>query len=244
MKTAAKVGIGVGVAALLLAAGGASADGGGGGGGGNGGGNMGVRKTRLWKKLESIPELDPTQRYFLMLTAYGEGGYNPAAHNGTASERAASSSALDNNPKIAAWAQGCGVPLDRLRTGSWGTFQRLAPYLSYDAFEIFGGGGCPFADPTRAPVDLNFQIVSAIETARDLQQYGGWQAHQSVGNLRLGWANPSFMGYLTDHADRLAKYRGHATHESLPPGIVDAMIRPFPGNPAQIYQRLQQQGPP
>lgn len=202
-------------------------------------GDGSTNKMRLWLKLESIRELDDTQRYFLILTAKGEGNYNPAAHNGSASERDASSRATDNAPSIVANAQACGVPVDNLRTGSWGTFQRLAPYLSGDAFTIFATGNpCPFADPTRAPQNLNFQIVSAIKVAHVLQGFQGWRAFPTVGNLRLGWAAPALMGFITANADRLEKYRRHARAASLPDGIVDAQIREFPSNFAEIYERL------
>lgn len=196
-------------------------------------------KMRLWSKLESIVELNNTQRYFLTLVAKGEGNYNPAAHNGSQSERDASSRATDNSPSIVANALACGVPTNNLRTGSWGTFQRLAPYLSGDAFTIFANGNpCPFADPTRAPQNLNYQIVSAIKVAHVLQGFNGWQAFPTVGNLRLGWAAPSLMGFISANADRLEKYRRHARAASLPDGIVDAKITEFPGNFAEIYERL------
>jgi hypothetical protein len=201
-----------------------------------------MHKITLWRKLESIGSLTNTQRYFLMLTAYGEGGYKPTAHNGSDGERNAARRALENNPAIASFASGCGIPLDNLRSGSWGTFQRLAPYWTSDMREIFGGGACVFADPTRAPNDLDLQIVDAIHIARSLQGYTGWKAYPTVGNLRLGWANPSFMGYISDHADRLAKYAAHAEKVNLPDGVVDWTIERFPDNAAQIYAQLRGAG--
>ncbi len=203
---------------------------------------MGVRKTRIWNKLVSIGELDNNQRLFLMLWAYGEGGYSPFAHNDSASERAASSQAADNNPTLVARAIACGIDDAKLRTGSWGTFQRLAPYVASDAFEIFGQAGCPFADPTRLPTNLNLQIAGAIETARDLQGYQGWIAYPTAGNLRLGTGSPARMGYISDNADRLDKYRKHAAAQGLG-GIVDAQLARFPSNVAAIYERLRSQGP-
>jgi len=239
MKRGAGIAIGVAVAAVaLLGAGSAGAA----DNPNDGGGMATSNKLRMWRKLESISELIPTQRYFLMLVAYGEGKYNPAAHNGSASERAASAKAADNNPAIVARALGCGVPEANLRTGSWTTFQLLAPYVSGTAFEIFGGAFCPFADPTRAPSNLNLQIAIAIEHARDLQGYNGFQARPTVGNLRLGWAAPAWMGYENEHPDRIAKYRAHAVHEKFPTGIVDAPIGMFPNNPAQIYEALRSAG--
>lgn len=200
-------------------------------------------KMTLWLKLESIPQLTRTQRYFLMLTAYGEGRYSPLAHNGSASERAAAVRATENNPALVLRAQRCGVNVAALQTGSWGTFQRLAPYLSNDAYEIFGESGmCPYADPTRMVHDLDFQIASAIETARDLQQYAGWKSYPTVGNLRLGWAAPALMGYISANKARLDKYRAQAAQESFPAGIVDAPIEPFPSNVAQIYLALRAGG--
>jgi hypothetical protein len=232
------------LAAVALVAGGASAASGPtrdpNTGGGGGGGSM-TDKMTLWIKLESIPQLTRTQRYFLMLTAYGEGRYSPFAHNGSLSERAAAAKAVLNNPALVARANHCGVATALLETGSWGTFQRLAPYLSNDAFEIFGAAGmCPFANPTTT--DLDFQIASAIETARDLQQYAGWKAHRTVGNLRLGWAAPALMGYLSANKARLDKYRRHAEDEKFPEGIVDATIEPFPNNVAAIYAALRAAG--
>lgn len=197
-------------------------------------------KQRMWRKLEFLSELTPTQRYFLMLTAKGEGNYNPKAHNGTDSEREASANAADSNPSIVQRAALCGVPAANLRTGSWTTFQFLAPYVSGNVFEIFGNGApCSLVDPTRVGSNLNLQIAMAIEHARDLQGYKGFQAYPTVGNLRLGWASPGFMGFISQQAERLVRYRNLATAEMFPPGIVDAQITRFPSNVAAIYAKLQ-----
>lgn len=203
---------------------------------GGGGGSM-SNKMRLWKKLELL-QLDDRQRYFLMLVAYGESKFSPAAHNNTASEREASARGAQNNPELVQRAIACGIAADKLRTGSWGMFQRLAPFLSGDAFEIFGPGpmACQNADPTNTTDD--FQIASALETAGDLQGYNGWKAAPTVGNLRLGWAAPALMGYMTKNAARLKKYRRHAAEAKLPAGIVDAPLNPFPRNVAQMYAHL------
>lgn len=206
------------------------------------GGDMSSNKKRMWAKLEAISELTETQRYFLMLVAKGEGNFNPGAHNGSASERAASAAAADNNPETVQRVQACGIDPARLRTGSWTTFQFLAPYISRHVFEIFGGAGCMFADPTAVPGNLNLQIVLAIEHARRLQNYTGWTAYPTVGNLRLGWASPGFMGYISKHRDRLDKYRSHARNTGLPNGIVDAQISRFPDNPGEIYEALRATG--
>lgn len=238
MRRAAKLGLAAAAAALVLlpvlASASASP-----GGAEEGSPDMTGRKATLWNKLRSIPELDDTQRYFVMLTAYGEGNYNPRAHNGSASERAASARAADNNQQIVQRAMACGVPYENLRTGSWTMFQLLAPYVSGTAFEIFGDGFCPWADPTRIGADTNAQICIAIEHAHDLQQYDGWKAFRTIGNLRLGWAAPALMGYISDNAARLGKYRAQARKQGFPPGIVDALVRPFPSGAAGIYQRLQ-----
>lgn len=202
-------------------------------------------KVRIWRKLEWINDLTDVQRYFLMLTAYGEGKYHPGAHNDSASERAASIKALSNNPTTAAHAQACGIDLDKLKTGSWTTFQLLAPYVTRTAFDIFGGAACQFADPTRAPQNLNLQIAIAIEWARHLQdKYPGFQARPTVGNLRLGWAAPAWMGYEHEHQDRIDKYKAAAVHEKFPDGLIDMTITRFPTNTAQIYEILRSSGPP
>lgn len=203
-------------------------------------------KQRIWAKLESIPEFVPVQRYALMLIARREGGYSPGAHNGSPGERAASANAAANSPQIVQRAAQCGVPLAALETGSWGTFQLLAPYFTGTVFEVFGGAGCQFADPTRAPLDLNLQIALAIEHARDLQGYPGFNAWPTVGNLYLGWGSPGRMGAdaPTKWADRLKIYKDVAAKEKFPPGIVNATLPRFPTNPAQIYERLRASGPP
>jgi hypothetical protein len=203
-----------------------------------------TRKQRLWAQLRDIAELDETQRGFLMITAGGETGqsYSPDAHNDTPSEVAASALAAKNNLAIVTRAQACGVSRAKLETGSWGLFQRLAPYLAGDAFEIFGNTSeaCAVVDPTRT--SFYFQIASAIETARDLQGYGGFHAYPTVGNLRLGWYAPSRMGYIADNADRIARYRRQAAETGYPRSFVDARISRFPSNVADIYRRMVARG--
>lgn len=236
MKTLTKVAI-AGAGLLLLGVGGAAAasdddeepedDG------------MASAKERLYWRIRQIPQLTEDQRLYLMLTAYGEGNYRTTAHNGSASERAASAAAAANNPAIVQRANNCGVPTANLQSGSWTMFQLLAPYVSGTAHEIFGDGFCPFADPLKASGNLDLQIVIGIEHARDLQGYDGWKAHRTVGNLRLGWANPGFMGYLTDHADRIEKYRAHAAAVGVGRAFIDRQLTVFPDNPAQIYASLQ-----
>lgn len=208
----------------------------GGGGGGNPNDTTRSNRQQLWDALMLLP-LDDTQRLFLMLTAYGESRYDPRARNDSASEVLASAKASSNNPDIATRAAACGVPEARLRTGSWGRFQRLAPYLSNDAYEIFGQAAmCGNADPTASTAD--FQIASALETAGDLQQYNGWKANPTVGNLRLGWAAPALMGYLSKNKAKLDKYRRHAKEDGLPAGLVERVIAPFPRNVAAMYAML------
>lgn len=205
-----------------------------------GGGVVGMsRKVRIWLMLESIEQLTPTQRYFLMLVAKGEGNYSPSAHNGTPGERQASLEAANANPSIVQRALACGVPYDHLVSGSWTTFQLLAPYVAGTVFEVFGNAGCQFADPHRVVDNLQLQLALAIEHARDLQGYGGFQSRPTVGNLRLGWGIPDSMGKDTPYnAERLERYRRVALGEKFPIGIVDAPISRFPENVAQIYSDL------
>lgn len=204
----------------------------------NEGGTM-TRKQKVWRKLGFLP-LTNEQRYFAMLVAYGEGNYNPRAHNTKPSERAAARRAVENNPAAVARVVACGVPRAVLEDGSWGIAQRLGPYLAIDAFEVFGDGAqaCALADPRL--FDLDFQIVSLIETAHDLGGYDGFKAHQTVGNLRLGFAAPALMGYLTDNAKKIAKYKSQAAHEKFPAGIVDAAITRFPKATPAMYATLRQ----
>lgn len=199
---------------------------------------MTTAKERLYWRLRQIPQLTEDQRLYLMLTAYGEGRYRTNAHNDSASERAASAAAAANNPAIVQRAVACGVPVAALQSGSWTMFQLLAPYVSGTAYEIFGGAFCPFADPTKVVSNLDLQIVIGIEHAHDLQKYAGWQAYKTVGNLRLGWANPGFMGYLSEHNDRIEKYRDHAAAVGLGRGFIDRSLPVFPSNNAQIYAEL------
>ena len=197
-----------------------------------------TRKQRFWTRLESIGELDNTQRYFLTLVAQRESRYNPAAHNGSASERDAARRGLENNPSLRQRALACGVSAEALSSGSWGLFQRLAPFWADDMFDIFGAGACPFVDPSRQAANMNLQIVSAIKVARTLQQYSGWKAYPTAGNLRLGWAAPTLMGYISDNAERLQRYRDDATAAGLPASLVDGPIREFPNDYRGIYVRL------
>lgn len=197
------------------------------------------RKVRIWAMLESIDQLTPTQRYFLMLVAKGEGNYSPSAHNGSASERQASLEAANANPTIVQRALACGVPFDHLTSGSWTTFQLLAPYVAGTVFEVFGNAGCPYADPHKVVGNLQLQLAIAIEHARDLQSYDGFKAEPTVGNLRLGWGIPGSMGKDTPYnRERLERYRNVAQGEKFPAGIVDTTITRFPTNPAQIYSEL------
>lgn len=204
----------------------------------NEGGTM-TRKQKVWRKLGFLP-LTNVQRYFAMLVAYGEGGYDPRAHNTRPSERAAARRAVENNATAVARVVACGVPRSVMEDGSWGIAQRLGPYLSIDAFEIFGAGAqaCALADPRS--FDLDFQICSLIETAHDLGGYNGFKAYPTVGNLRLGFAAPALMGYIDDNAKKLATYRSQAAHEKFPAGIVDATITRFPKATPQFYATLRQ----
>jgi hypothetical protein len=196
-------------------------------------------KERVYWRLRQVPQLTEDQRLYLMLTAYGEGNYRLTAHNGSASERAASAAAAANNPTIVQRALNCGVPLANLQTGSWTMFQLLAPYVSGTAHEIFGAGFCPFADPLKVTGNLDLQLVIGMEHAHDLQGYAGWKAYRTVGNLRLGWANPGFMGYLSDHADRIERYRDHAAAVGIGRAFIDRTLPVFPDNLAQVYAELQ-----
>lgn len=200
---------------------------------------MATRKQRFWSRLETISELDNTQRYFLTLVAQRESNYNPAAHNGGITERARALDGFNKNASLSAKVQGCGLSPVSLASGSWGLFQRLAPYWADDMFDIFGqSGACPYIDPSRETSNMNLQIVSAIKNARALQQRAGWKAYPTVGNLRLGWWSPSQMGYISNNAERIEKYRADARKASLPDGIVDQTVREFPNDYKGIYQRL------
>ena len=203
----------------------------------NGGGGMSRRQT-MWRKLVALP-LTNTQRYFFQLTAYGEGNFNPGAHNKSASERAAARKATANNASLVDYlTTTCGIPLSVLEDGSWGTFQQLGPYFSNAMLEVFGRNaqGCTMADPRRR--DVNAQIIGAMYVAWRLGGYDAWQAKPTVGNLRLGWAAPSLMGYLTKNAARLKKYRVHAEHENLPAGIIDAVMGRVPRPTPAMYGLL------
>lgn len=199
------------------------------------GGDMSARRERFLWAL-SLMSLDATQVAFFDITAKAESKYNPNAHNGTPSEVAASVRAADNDPKLVQRVRACGVPEEKLKTGSWGLVQRLAPYAANDAFEIFGANACALADPTR--MSYAFQLASALETAGDLQQYTRFTAAPTLGNLRLGFGALSLMGYLAKNKARLDKYRATAVSLGYPASIIDAPIAPMPRNVATIYGRL------
>jgi len=234
MRTGLLIGLTVaGAGFLALAAAGREVE------GGKANGAVATRKQRFWSRIETIAELDNTQRYFLTLVAYRESKFNPAAHNGSVTERAAAAQGLANSPSIRGKAQACGVAMKALSTGSWGLFQRLAPFWADDMFDIFGvQGAYPYVDPSREVSNMNLQIVSAIKVAHTLQQYSGWKAYPTAGNLRLGWASPDFMGYISAHADRLQRYREDADAADLPSSLVDGTIREFPTDYRGIYTRL------
>lgn len=201
---------------------------------------MSANKIRFWRKLESISELDNTQRYFLTLWAHGEtaGHFNADAHNGTQSERDAAAAGVRNNPHLLELATSCGIPRANLESGSWGLPQRLAPFIVSDAFAVFGSLACRFADPLRFQLDEDWQIADMIKVARTLQGGQRFASFPTVGNLRLGTAAVALMGHPNENADRLEKYRRHAQHAGLPDGIVDTRIRLFPQNYVAIYSNL------
>lgn len=201
-------------------------------------GNVQTRKQRVWSRLETIAELDNTQRYYLTLVMQRESKYNPAAHNGSVGERDAARRAYDDSPSIQQLAQSCGVSRAAMTSGSWGLFQRLAPYWANDMREIFGNDACPLVDPTQQTSNINLQIVDAIKVAHTLQQYSSWKAYPTAGNLRLGWAAPALMGYISDNAKRLQNYRDDAAKAKLPATLVDGTIREFPDDFRGIYGRL------
>jgi hypothetical protein len=206
---------------------------------GQDGGGM-SNKQRTWAMIMAVPGLDETQREFLFLTAYGESGghFNPAAHNDSESERAAAAKGV--TPTLASWASKCGVPLEHLQSGSWGVFQRLAPYFAHDVIQIFGENACELADPTKSGHNLALQIVSAVRYAHALQQYDAWQAYPTVGNLRLGWWGVAKLGYLSANKDHVDKYRRHAEDLHLTGGadFIDRQIAVFPPATQAMYAQL------
>ena len=193
-------------------------------------------KIRLWDKLRSIPELTDTQRYLLMLIAAGESDYSPTAHNKTASEVEASQRALNNNEALRVQLQNCG---GNWAIGSIGAFQRLAPYFGADMIGIFGN--CIHVQP-QLGFDLDYAIVSAIRTARRLQNYTSYERAPNVGTIRLGWASPGLMAQRDTQTERLDRYKETAAEQGFPDGIVDAPLTRMPGNYAQIFQRLRGNG--
>ncbi len=206
---------------------------------GDGGGMS--KKLQVWAMISAVPGIDETQREFLFLVAYGESGghFNFGAHNGSESERAAAAAGV--TPNLASWASKCGIPIDHLQSGSWGVFQRLAPYFAHDVIEVFGPGACKLADPTNSTHNLAIQVVSAIHYAHTLQtKYHAWQVFPTVGNLRLGWWGPSKLGYLSQNQDHVDKYRRHAEELHLSGGasFIDKEIEVFPPATAALYAHL------
>lgn len=198
------------------------------------------RRQVMWGKLELLP-ITNTQRFFMMLTAYGEGRYSPSAHNTSTGERSAAKRAVENlSDEKRARILNCGVPASVIEDGSWGTFQQLGPYFSNNILDIFGTDelGCALADP-RYP-DLDSQIISAMYVAYRLGGYDSWKAFPTVGNLRLGWASPSLMGYITKEKARLDKYRKQAEDDGLPIGLVDMQMGRFPKPTPDMYFTLRE----
>lgn len=194
------------------------------------------RRSRLVGALDLLP-LTATQRAFLVFTALGESGWNPRAHNGTASERLSAARGAANLPEqTAERIAACGLDVTVLETGSWGLFQRLAPYVASDAIGVFGAAACPFVDPSQ--MDYAWQICSAIYTAGRLQRYVRFTSYPTVGNLRLGWYGLVAMGYLSRHADRIERYRRQARDAGYAAAIVDDEIERFPTNVTALYQIL------
>lgn len=210
------------LAGFVLVAGGGDDDGGGSpsSGGDDGMSGEGTRKQQLWTMLRSVPELDDVQREFMMLTAKGEGNYNPKAHNDSTGEVAASAAAFTGplRTRLRSW----GYPDSAWVIGSGGRFGRLAPYFGDDWFDVFG---TPI-DPAKLFVSP-YDLISALKNARALQQYDAFKAKPTVGTLRLGWWGPGKMKAPQDAA-RLQKYRDVAEGEKLRPGLIDMPIAPFP----------------
>ncbi len=192
----------------------------------------------LWAKLQSIDELDTTQRHFMLLTAYGESGgkFNPRAHNDSASEREASRKAYDKNPSLASKLDAC-APRAKWIDGSVGLFQRLLPYYGDDTIDIFGK-----CLPPETAFDMDYAIASALKNARVLQQRPSFADKPTVGTLRLGWWGPGKMDEPQDKA-HLAKYRKHAAalaSYGVPSDLVDRKLSMFPPISAVrgIFERL------
>lgn len=190
-------------------------------------------KAVLWNTLVSIPELDNTQRYFLILVAERESHYHTSAHNDSAWEVAASVKALENNPDLRSRLERCSGGWG---IGSGGYFGRLLPYFGSDMLFIFGDD-CSHVQP-HLVFERRHAIVSALNTARRLQNYPAFQANPTVGTLRLGWASPGLMKVPQDQS-RLRKYREDAARAKLPNGIVGATIRRFPEDLRGIFNRMQ-----
>lgn len=209
-----------------------------------------VGKVELWTMLESLPQLDDTQRKFLILVARGESGWDPLVGlgdpelfpAGTKPNRKASTALQEGEARAARKAYqrhadvfaACGVGHDEAAygfgSGGWfgmlpanGLWQlRDTPFRCWPPSAVF--------DPARA-------ITIAIAFARGLQGWDGYQANRTVGNLRAGWGLPTSMGTSID-PDRIAKYRRHATESGLPASFVDLELARYPGDYVGIYQTL------
>lgn len=200
------------------------------------GGDKVERKKLLYAKLQQLP-LAESQRLFVMLVAYGETGgtWKATAHNNTASEVAASRKAWDNNATLAAKLTALGHGgKDAWAIGSGGYGGRLVPYFGDDMLDA---GLASLATP-QGVFDPDLSIVSTILTCWKLQQTGGWAVNPTVGNLRVGFYGPGYMG-THPPADRIAKYKRHASEVGLDAGAPNFVMStlpmfPGPGSAAQL----------
>lgn len=178
---------------------------------------------QLIRDMAEAAGLDPTWAMFLEATAKNESGFKIlvglgkpelfpewAQPNLNASKRvqdneaAAAARAYERNQ---ARLSKCPFPKSRYAFGSGGLFAMLPANAILNAFK---NTELECMDPWEI-FDPVVSFVCAISFAQGLMNWKGYKANPVLGNLRVGWGNPSKMGDPAAMEKSRTKTRGFAS---------------------------------